>query len=489
MNIGKIVTYGSIFGREAQVPKSADLLMGISSQVLIQYYSYINTMCFLNPVDPNIERYILKQILFRFDENERSALVIAIAKVILRSKGTPLKFFPLESILSCIQDELIRQDQSDPRPPTKEEELNILLSVLAKNDSLDKEAVSRLGKIRKRNDEDLRKLIWTISFPHSEFWISKNIFTATFKSIQFLEYLSTSKQLSPFHQDFAKSTSEYLKQLYLLFHNASIKQKWKLTSVFLKGGFTQDPSIRRITADLDKIKTISKNDLQDFKFLRKFPIIGLPDESYAITNWNFIIDKFYPAIVYDFFNGTNVKEAYKGKDDRDKFNAYMSQIGKEFGESILLKKIVHKMLRGQSRYTYLGDEKVRTYDLYCRIDRHVFLIEFKNIMLPKKKDYDEIKDTIDSRLIKSGNDKKGVLQLIDQVEKFRDDPEGFEPFKSMGINPNRLVIYPIIVYTDNSLNLHGINSYLNGTFRKEILGIKPKLTLSPLRKVEMERFN
>ena len=425
MILGKIVTYSSLFGENSHIPKSSDLLTGISSDLLIHYYSFINSICFLNPNDIDREKWILKQILFRFNEKERSEYIIRFADLIYRSKDRPIKFFPLMTLLSCIQDELVRGNRGEVQQPTKEQELNILLNIFVKNESFDRDITARIGKIETLDDEKLYKLIWTIAFPYSEFNYPKNIINSAYKALKFLEFTTESSGLNRSSKEFSKTSASYLKELFLLFKNAQVEHNWKLTSMFSEENFAHSKIIQRITHDFDKKKSFNQDEFSDFMFLRKFPIIKL-NGSYAVTNWNFIVDKFYPAIIYDFYNKTAVKNIFKGKNDQEKLNVYLSKVGHEFGEAKLLKETFVKIIRQQSKLIIPGNDIDKNFDLYCRIDKHVFLFEYKHIMLPKKITYEEIKELIDSRLVLNDGSRKGILQMLDQIVKLHNNPETFK---------------------------------------------------------------
>jgi hypothetical protein len=260
----------------------------------------------------------------------------------------------------------------------------------------------------------------------------------------------------------------------LLFRNARVDHAWMIHSNFKEDKFTDNEIIKRITYDLDDNRQFTKGDFNDFKFLRNYPILKV-NGNYSIANWNFIIDKFYPGIIYDFLNNTKVRDAFKGEDERAKDNAYLSHLGKEFGEDILFKEVFGKIIKAQSPIVIPGNDLDNNFDLYIRIDKHIFILEYKNLMLPKKLTYDEIKEVIDERLVRNKGKKKGILQLISQIQKLHEKPTAFEGFKDFNRSKARLVIYPIIIYADPVLTTHGINSYLNKKFRSEINDISPKL--------------
>lgn len=480
MILGKVVTYSEIYGGKSELPKTTELTRGIPSSVLIHYFSFLNSVNFLKPHDLDTEKWILKQILFRFEGSERYLLLKQYGDAILKSRSQLVTFFPLKSILNCIIDELNNATSGKRSSISKEEELGILKRILVQNELLDREFVKTIGKLDRDDALALYKLIWPISFPSAEFYERKRIYFALFKAINFLEFLEKFDKFKPFHTEFletysVKTSLDYIKSILLLLKNAHVSNKKEFTSFFHNNYDDLNPLTKEFILNYQNKISISTEDQSDFKVLRKTPIIKFDDGTFAVTNWNFIIDKFYPAIIYDFFNKTKVKQLYLDRNKVPKINNYLADIGKYFAEETLLCQILSNLINRQDIVLQFGDRVTKNFDLYLRIDRHVFLIEFKNISLPKKANFEEIKGLIDSKFIKEGNDKKGILQLLDQIRKLESNPQEFEDFKKLGINPTHLVVYPIIIYTDNSLNMYGVNSYLNIAFRKEIRKIEPKI--------------
>lgn len=480
MILGKIVTYSEIYGRGSELPKTTDLTKGIPSPVLIHYFSFINSKNFLKPYDLNTEKWILKQILFRFEGNEREFLLHKYGDAILRSRSQLVTFFPLKSILNCLINEFENPLEGKMQELTKEQEINILKRVLVQNEITDRELVINVGKLEWDDPLAVYRFIWSVYFPNSEFYERKKIYFALFKAINFLEFLESFEKFKPYLPEFLKTYSvdsslDYIKNILLLLKNAQTENNKEFTSYFHSNYDELNPLTKELILQFNSLSKTNKNDLIDFKILRKTPIIKFDDGTFAVTNWNFVIDKFYPAIIYHFFNKTKVKNLYKNKAGEIKINNYLADIGKDFAEQQLLYNILSKLIDRKDIFLQFGDNQTKTFDLYIRIDRHILLIEFKNISLPKKETFEEIKELIDTKFILEGNDKKGVLQLVDQIKKFAANPESFENYNKNGVNKNRLIIYPIIIYTDNSLNMYGVNSYLNNVLRTKIKKMEPKL--------------
>jgi hypothetical protein len=480
MQIGKVITYPEIFGPIPEGLTTETLTSGIPSITLVHYFSFINSVNFLNPNDISVEKWILKKIIDRFEGYDKYILLHQFKKAIVDSNRPLVTLFPLKSILLCILEEFENFSIGNFGNISKEEELNILKRVLLQNQLIDKELTEIIGKIDKKESEGLFKLLWPLQFPNAEFLERKRIYFALFKAIYFLEFLESFDKFKKYHIDFLKTYSsnsslDFIKNILLLLKNGQFDKTKNFTSYFPNNYDDINPLVKEFIVKLDSKHKPDKADFEDFKILRKTPIIKFQDGSLAVTNWNFVIDKFYPAIIYDFFNKTDVKTIYQNQKGGTPINNYLADIGKYFAEQQMFNNLIFKALKRKNCILMTGDEKTKTFDLYFRIDRHIILIEFKNISLPKKTTYNEIKDLIDAKFVSENGQKKGILQLLNQIKKFQTNPELFEDFVQTGINPNRIVIYPIIIYTDNSLRMYGVNSYLNKLFREEISKFSPKL--------------
>lgn len=480
MQIGKVITYPEIFGPVPDGLTTAKLTDGIPSITLVHYFSFINSVNFLKPNDISVEKWILKKIIDRFEGIEKYILVLQFKKAIVDSRRPLVTLFPLKSILFCILQEFENFTTGNFESIIKEEELGILKRILLQNQLIDEELTEIIGNIDKKDPEGLFKLIWPIQFPNSEFLERKRIYFALYKAINFIEFLESFEKFKPYFPEFLKvfsstTSTDYIKNILLFLKNGQFAKTKNFTSYFPNNYDDINPLIKEFIFTLNSKSKPNKADYEDFKILRKTPIVKFQDGSLTVTNWNFIIDKFYPAIIYDFFNKTSVKKVYQNPKGETPINNYLADVGKYFAEQQMFNNLILTALKRKLCILQTGDEKTKTFDLYFRIHRHIILIEFKNISLPKKSTYNEIKNLIDTKFVSEDGQNKGILQLVNQIKKLQTNPELFEDFTQNGINQNRVVIYPLIIYTDNSLRMYGVNSYLNKLFREEINKIKPKL--------------
>ena len=212
-------------------------------------------------------------------------------------------------------------------------------------------------------------------------------------------------------------------------------------------------------------------------------MLKLSNQDYSVTNWNFIIDKFYEGLVFDFYNRSDISRisGYNG------FENYKTKIGEGFSNVFfmnLMKKIFNKA------GTVALKEKERNeecdYDFYIRIKNHIFIFEFKDILFPIKETYEDIKNTVDTKLVQT----KGIKQLIRHLNRLSENPETYDDFHANNLSIERLFICPIIVYTDTSYSITGINHYISNEFRKLLSDDLKKqfFIINPLAMIHLDFF-
>jgi len=189
--------------------------------------------------------------------------------------------------------------------------------------------------------------------------------------------------------------------------------------------------------------------------LRASPLIKFANGDIGVSDWNFIIAKYFDGLVFDFFYKSGLNTGQKTD-----FDNYNHDLGQDFSNPLFM-DVMSAMFKKEGIVAFREGEKNKdcNYDFYIRIRNHVFLFEFKDTFFPIKDSYDEIKAVLDERL----TGEKGVGQLAKQIEKLSKAPESFDDFGEYSID--RLFIHPVIVYTDSSFGMTGINHYLNSNFK------------------------
>lgn len=247
----------------------------------------------------------------------------------------------------------------------------------------------------------------------------------------------------------------------------------KTPSIFRFDDENEDQEKRNFLENL-VIQTKDYEPSTDFLNIRNKPIYQLNKNDYVFINLNFLVDKIFQGIQFDFgrilvknkatFNDRLIKSPVD----------FIGIFGNEFSENGLFYSVMNYTFEKNNYKKFTGEELKKFLtdgepDYYIRDNGKIYVFEYKNIFLGAKTkhsyDYDKIKAEIFKKLVRNErNSPKGVTQLVEVIGKIRNgDYNRFDEF-----NPDDIIIYPVIVYVDFSFNLAGINYILNKEFQKQI---------------------
>ena len=211
--------------------------------------------------------------------------------------------------------------------------------------------------------------------------------------------------------------------------------------------------------------------LNDFLSIREKPLYEIEPDTFVFLNLNFFIDKFFQGIQFSFAKALiKNKATYKGKEIK-KYDQFKSIYSTQFSEKILFNPVIKYLFEkcgyilkdGESMKAILRDSEP---DYYIRDKAKVYLIEFKDVLIDAETkysfDFSKIKAKLIQKFVANEDGRpKGVSQLVNTIQNL-----GTTEFKKIDSIPENAIIYPIIVYTDFSLNIAGINFVLNNEFRR-----------------------
>jgi hypothetical protein len=325
--------------------------------------------------------------------------------------------------------------------------------------------------------------------------------------------------------EFKNFTSQFIKAIYFfrfcekneifseflkVFLNDQGLDSWKdylqkLSSAYLRR--LTPPNIPTILEVKDENKDfadwiarycVDTNDYKcsdDFTGLRSKPVLMLEKSKYLFLNLNFFVDKFYQGIQFDFATAliTN-KVEYKGKPIKN-FPGFKQVYGEVYSEVGLFYEVMSYLLKPQKKYVKLTGEKLKAElkegepDFYVRDKSKIYLFEYKDVLLnadvKHSYDYAKIVDAVFTKMVQNqGGKDKGIAQLINSIEKL-----GNGDFECLDdISKIKPIVYPIIVYTDLSFNIPGINLLLEQKFREEIKnkGLDKKLDIRKLVLIDID---
>lgn len=469
--------YNNIY--EGPAPSLNEVLKGIPSGIIVSFACHINAQKHLDNRSAENDFSIFRLMIERLPSANVEMLtkkMVSFAKSVFNSEQE-LSIFPLPQMLQLIEWALANYLHGSQKPNPQEEE-GILKAVLILNE---RAQVKHLPPDRgpSANDPFLKaiSMLWPMILPNNEHIYRKDFIIPLYQSTLLLDFLGSHKTFGPFLELYLKKNgvntpAEYLKHLvsfYLLSFN---KEKGSFFTFYNEEGFKQNPVLLQFVREINKVACdLFNKGEKNLKLLREKPILKTSDNRYFITNWNFIIDKIYEGLKYDFFENSGVLTILGGNDNKEKWNSFTGIINQQFSEKIVFLDVVKRIL-DNNIVTCIPENVKRKWnqDLYLRQDNHISFIEFKGAVLPISDDYKAIKNDIEERMSfnQKDNSKKAVFQLVDQITDFHSNIDKFEPLTPNGHSRERLFIHPIIVYTDYNWGMPGINEYLNRIFLDEI---------------------
>lgn len=204
------------------------------------------------------------------------------------------------------------------------------------------------------------------------------------------------------------------------------------------------------------------------QYFRDHFLLKVSPDTYLLTNANFLIDKFYQGMRFDFF------KALEGTSSRyENYPNFSTCLAQDFSESHLFLRLIRQIYNENLNALILAGEDFRQQgitaepDLYLRIGECLFLFEYKDVTLGDSIKYSHtisrIKEGICDRICRYDKKKKGAGQLLYNIDRIftKDLVRDIDPDIDMVLK-----VYPIIVTTDRSFSAIGVNQFVIQEFSK-----------------------
>lgn len=200
--------------------------------------------------------------------------------------------------------------------------------------------------------------------------------------------------------------------------------------------------------------------------IQEYPVFKVDSNTYCILYIKFFTDKLFHSMIFDMAAVLSKKQLIKGTPGQV-YVQLKQKIGQRFTEKYLFYLIMKGILANKHYQIWTGEKLKQSYgdgmpDMIAIKAQRIFVFEFKDIQLSAKikecGDFDTIINKINLELVQTEKGKpKGVTQIANVIEK---------RLKTI-LPPNeKLKIYPVLVYTESSFDLEGVNYYLNNRFRE-----------------------
>jgi len=216
-----------------------------------------------------------------------------------------------------------------------------------------------------------------------------------------------------------------------------------------------------------------------------FVLINQPfyrlSESIIVLDFSFFAHITDISLFYHFYHSTSLKENHGVKN----YNDYLGILGKYFFEEYLALQLIQKLATHKyDKVLTEKDDPLYPDILIMQNNKDVFVIEVKSSRvngrileqadIPAFENF--IIESFGSEKSKPGEKNKGIYQLKKQIQYLKNGGRKFR-------------IFPVIIYTDLSMDISGVNSFLEEKFDNIIAGDKASFAkIYPLTLINLHFF-
>lgn len=488
-------SYNDFF--RGDVPEINDLLKDIPSKLIIATYSIVMAELEKNGEELSVQKRIWNSLSEYFPNNLKIIVDYTIFNRNNKTNSTYsktlfTKFYVMEFIQYILQNyiDVTKQDTSE------QDEINIfkayivLVEKIHKNDELKfRTNISFTQESIISQDDKSNTAFQQITWPfilkqhalsrkaNSQYEILKGIQFYLFLQQEYPNYLKKYLELNSV-DSFWEILGIFLYCIDQNSKNTISLNGFELASPFLEN---LDDRFKKIIEphclDENKINSIlEKDDLKkfnDFLLMREFPIFKsrIREENiddYLTLNKEFLKEKIFKALIFDFYRRSGIASTIKSLPD------FLNKKATLFTENRLFKSLIENTFHGKYNVVIFDEnQEDGMADCYIRLGKYVLLLELKDSLMPantiEQREFSDIINDIKSKFISNTKGKaKGVGQLINNIYKLNNSPFNYDNFEKRGFKRNKIIIIPIIVYTDFNYSLSGIQDLLRKEFRNKM---------------------
>jgi len=197
------------------------------------------------------------------------------------------------------------------------------------------------------------------------------------------------------------------------------------------------------------------------------PFYFLLNKHPIVIDFNFLSYMAEISLTFNFYSFTSLN----GSSKYPKIKDFKRMLGKSYYEEFIMDQLVKSIFNKRGFKVF--DDKTKNFaDFTVVHEKDIYFFEIKSADLSlntlednNDEEFEEfIKEQYATKSDKYGR-RKGIYQLLKHIEDFAIT----DKLDSLlnGSSKNNWNIYPIIVYTENALDIPGVNGYLNDIFQAE----------------------
>ena len=306
----------------------------------------------------------------------------------------------------------------------------------------------------------------------------------------FVDFASTDKKFKQYVDDFIKAKKypnaiEYLGYIFNAIASATVNEPPTNIMMFSK---ETGEWINFMNSMCANPENFTGDD--ELNALRSKPVYKIADDKFAILFSKFFVDKLFPGLLFDM--ASTLASIGTFDDEVAVYRSIKQQVGERFSEQYMLYRTLENTLSKRMPVRICGQDlhkvlKSGEPDYYARRNNRVFVFEFKDVRLDSQTisscDFETIRQKLYNTFVFNEEGKpKGVKQLANVIEnKLPEIITRIDTTVSDGV----LKVYPVLVYSDASFDIEGINYYLNGEFRRVIGSVDDRFQVKDLVMVNL----
>lgn len=465
----------------ASLPRDInEYLRTYPTDVLILKLSRINAVLFTHPAEGAETQEAILESCFNKLSNNRNAIIQRIRKKM------DVAFFTYPCIAQVIRDALLYYQ------PLPEED--IPFNEGAFEDTVFDRILMQNDLYYNNDGDDLESYegIWKLQLMQQHYLRSNSnlLLVAPVKNFllyQFMraEFANGEKYLEEFYT--ALGLASYF-EYYLIFRGI-------LQQVFDAAGKGEVKHI--LTLDAKQEKLIGHYALREenitsgkFKGDIHMEIVTRP-LYYAEQQHPVVLDFYFFNYITDFALTYKLHELSSLKEDPrfSNFTKFKAHLGKSYYEDFIARRVLSGIFRPKNFKVVSNNNNSPLSDFtIVRNQRDVILIELKSVDLHPATLEDLDVNEFKNFLVEQFCIKKGVPQLVKQISKLANTQKMDRIIKDPA-NKHKLCIYPVIVYTEHSMDVNGVNQFLNEHLEKGITPLRHKFRkIYPLTAIKLDLF-
>lgn len=468
-----LLDYKEYYGAEKSITDAEDLIRNIPSVTLLNYIAGFGVNLYLHENTEHtgkIQFMLVNSLLGKCDYTTQQKWASEVKRQ-SDNGHSPIMFWSYSNLLfyGIIFNTLNELPSMDL---TGEEAKKMFDAYLIINGIANSKIQIETETIKKAEEEEKIEDVMMPNFIYQKDYASSIDFSnQVTRGVTFFKYLENDLKYKTLVHEYYKSknVSGYLrmfKNLMVLFSEINIDKDLDRRNQLAN---LQEYFIGK-EVDLAYIETLSVNSEiatymadESFSILRSKFLYKLNQFQFLILDVNFLLDQFYKAQIFSF-NAFLKAKGIKGE--------FLSEKGKNFTENIYLPLVLdacfphYVKLYGDA---CVNSNKEELCDAYLRESNKICLIEFKDVLLnasvKNSADKDKLLAEFDKKFVANQTNKpKGITQLVNAIKDIDLNSISFDS----SVPVNSLEIYPVIVYTDSSFGIEGINKKFKEKFIIEI---------------------